>query len=102
MQESKVAKFEVFHEKTREDYQSVLVLLKFGSQLVLAWNGERHGWEFPGGHREAKESIEETARREALEETGLPIESIRPSGHYVLSVGTSQFMSRRPVKTLRP
>jgi len=87
MQESMVAKIEVSHEKTRADYRSVLVLLKFRSQLVLAWNGERHGWEFPGGHREENESVKQTAQREALEETGLAIKGIRPRGHYVLPDG---------------
>jgi len=30
-------------------------------------------WEFPGGRRQATESLEETARREILEETGLRV-----------------------------
>jgi 8-oxo-dGTP pyrophosphatase MutT (NUDIX family) len=30
-------------------------------------------WDLPGGHREAGESMRETGRREALEETGLEV-----------------------------
>ncbi len=35
-------------------------------------------WEFPGGKQEQGETLEETARREILEETGLSIRVIRP------------------------
>lgn len=43
--------------------------------------GERN-WEIPGGVLEARESAEEAARREALEETGVTLEIERLTGVY--------------------
>jgi 8-oxo-dGTP diphosphatase len=34
-------------------------------------------WQFPGGHLEFNETIEDCARREVLEETGVRIKSLR-------------------------
>lgn len=56
-----------------------VILIKDGKVLV----GRRknsHGdgtWCFAGGHMEGNESFEDTARREALEETGVKIKNIR-------------------------
>jgi len=59
---------------------------------VIIWRegkvllGERigsHGantWSFPGGHLEDNESPEATAKREVLEETGLEVNDLVPSG----------------------
>ncbi|MDQ7862293.1 NUDIX domain-containing protein [Peribacillus frigoritolerans] len=45
------------------------VLSRYKGRWVLTKHRER-GFEFPGGKREAGESIEETAIREVYEETG--------------------------------
>jgi 8-oxo-dGTP diphosphatase len=54
------------------------VIIKNGGKILL---GKRIGahdsgtWSFPGGHLEFKESLENCATRETLEETGLKIEN---------------------------
>lgn len=58
------------------------VILRDGCILL----GERigshgaHTWATPGGHLELGESIEECAKRETLEETGLVVDSITKLG----------------------
>jgi len=49
--------------------------------LVKHSYGERN-WELPGGGGEARESVEETARREAREEVGLELGEVRLTGVY--------------------
>jgi len=54
------------------------------SKVLLGKRKNSHGdgtWAFPGGHLEFKESIEECARREIFEETGIRIRNLR-SGPY--------------------
>ena len=55
---------------------SVLILNKEG-QLLLQKRKDNGYWGYPGGSMELGESFEETARREALEETGLKIKSLQ-------------------------
>ncbi|MBI5151354.1 MAG: NUDIX hydrolase [Candidatus Pacebacteria bacterium] len=67
--------------------------------LIIPWDGKfftlvgqyRHAiqkfsWEFPQGHFE-HHSIEETARMELKEETGISADSIKMIGHYYLGPG---------------
>jgi len=52
-----------------EESKHVLVISKYGKGWLLT-NHKKRGLEFPGGKREAGETLEEAAKREAYEETG--------------------------------
>lgn len=54
-----------------EDLVSVAVVFaKYQKKWILCKHKDRDTFECPGGHRENKESMEETASRELYEETG--------------------------------
>lgn len=56
-----------------------VIVIKDNKMLCAKRKGA-HGegtWQFPGGHLEFKESWEECARREVMEETGISIKNIR-------------------------
>ncbi len=56
-----------------------VIVIKDG-MVALGKRRGSHGdgtWAFPGGHLEFQESLEDCARREVLEETGLEIKNIR-------------------------
>lgn len=59
----------------------VFVLSRYKGRWVLTKHRER-GLEFPGGKREAGESIEETAIREVYEETGGLVGQLQFLGQY--------------------
>lgn len=60
-----------FYNKVDDSKLSFAVIIaRFGSKWVLCKHRNRTTYEFPGGHREAGESIEQTAERELREETG--------------------------------
>ncbi|AMM94832.1 hypothetical protein UP17_22120 [Peribacillus simplex] len=59
----------------------VFVLSRYKGRWVLTKHRER-GLEFPGGKREAGESIEETAIREVYEETGGLVGKLQFLGQY--------------------
>ena len=47
-----------------------VIVSKFQDKWVFVRHRDRDTWEIPGGHRENGENIDETAKRELLEETG--------------------------------
>jgi 8-oxo-dGTP diphosphatase len=65
--------------KNRPSVGIAVIIVKKGKVLLGKRKGS-HGsgsWAFPGGHLEMNESIEDCARREVFEETGLSIKNIR-------------------------
>lgn len=56
---------------------AVIIAISNG-KWVLCKHKQRDTWEFPGGHREPGESIDETARRELREESGAGEFTITP------------------------
>jgi 8-oxo-dGTP diphosphatase len=73
----------LFLKKKTEKHDSVLVILTHQDKYVLVRNKNR-AWEFPGGHKENKESYLETAKREAFEEAGVTLKNIDYLGYYIL------------------
>lgn len=76
----------VFWEEKVFGAESVLVVIRKGGKWLLAKNKFR-GWEFPGGHREGKETYLETAKREAWEEAHVTLINLRYLGYYILPSG---------------
>lgn len=62
-----------------------VIAARFEERWVFCRHRKRNTWEIPGGHREAGESVEETARRELWEETGAEEADIRPVSVYAVT-----------------
>lgn len=56
---------------------AVIIAIKEG-KWILCRHKDRRTWEFPGGHRDSGEWIEDTARRELYEETGAEHYTLQP------------------------
>lgn len=60
-----------FYKKADDELlQFAVIAAKYQGRWVLCKHKKRSTWEFPGGHREAGETIEAAAVRELYEETG--------------------------------
>jgi len=62
-----------------------VIVARYRDQWILCRHKQRTTWEIPGGHREATETPEETARRELWEETGAIAAEIQSVGYYSAS-----------------
>lgn len=47
-----------------------VIVAKYMNKWIFCKHRQRTTWEIPGGHRESGELIQETAKRELIEETG--------------------------------
>ncbi len=54
-----------------------VIAARYGDGWIFCRHKQRSTWEIPGGHREAGEDIDDTARRELYEETGANVFDLR-------------------------
>jgi 8-oxo-dGTP pyrophosphatase MutT (NUDIX family) len=55
---------------------AIILIFDERNKILLQHRNDDHYWDFPGGFMELGETVEETARREILEETGLMVHSL--------------------------
>lgn len=76
-----------------ESAMHVLVICRYKGQWLLTRHSSR-GLEFPGGKVESGETLEETARREVMEETGGELQSLESIGEYKVDSAQASFTKR--------
>lgn len=88
-------------------YVGVAAIVIKNGKVLLGKRKNSHGagtWQFPGGHLEFNESVEDCARREVFEETGIKIKNVRlgpytndifidEQKHYITLFAISEFDS---------
>ncbi|WP_350267825.1 RNA deprotection pyrophosphohydrolase [Neobacillus mesonae] len=74
-----------------EEARHVLVLCQYDGSWLLTKHKKR-GLEFPGGKREAGETIEDAARREAFEETGAAFDQLEYIAEYRVTEEKGSFV----------
>lgn len=68
-----------FYDTVEEEkVKFVVVMTRFQKQWIFVKHKQRTTFEIPGGHREINESIENAAKRELYEETGIQDMTLYP------------------------
>ncbi len=67
-----------------ERHHTATAYVVAGGRTLLLWHPKLRMWLPPGGHLEPNEDPVHGALREALEETGLPVEVVPPAGLLVV------------------
>lgn len=63
-----------FYETIKDELlEFAVILTKFEEKWVFCKHRERGTWEFPVGHRDASDTVEQAARCEIYEETGVVV-----------------------------
>lgn len=73
-----------------EKLKFAVIVARTGGKWVFCRHRERTSYEIPGGHREAGESIFETAARELKEETGAVAFTLEQIGVYSVKSGEEE------------
>ena len=85
-----------FYRQAEDSLLKFAVILAMAEEkMVLVKHRKRNTYELPGGHREAGESIEQTAARELKEETGAKIFTLKPVSVYSVTGKTGSMTPER-------
>lgn len=74
-----------WNEINNDDLLFAVIVARYKNKWILAKHKQRSTWEIPGGHRECREEIKNTAIRELKEETGASKFEIVPICIYSVS-----------------
>jgi len=68
-----------------------VIVSRYNNKWVYCKHKDRETWEIPGGHREPRELITDTAKRELYEETGAADYVISPVCVYCVNRGSKSY-----------
>lgn len=79
-----------FHDLGTVDEEKLkyaVIMARYDEKWIFVRHKDRYTWEIPGGRKEPKENIQDTAPRELIEETGAQDFSITPICVYSVDNG---------------